>query len=965
MYEYSNSSVPYGYADGYHATPLPLPITSPPTLGETSRRFNGEPISEPKFHDSQFSLSNGEWCINTFVNRTLRKSVPIAEWFSVHSVINVLDPNSKALLNVLIRYVTHTGEHSAVLSADEFSRGNFIKALYHVRRKPDCSKSQANALAEFLIHQAPTAEIILFPHPGYFMNDEMLRFVSYSDLQLLPEKVVPDSIRCRKILPMSAPDATIQAWKRLYGSDPLLTLLALISVGSLLLGVFQLFDIKSPFMLTIRPSDGISAEQLIAMLRYSEYPAPDLMGSIPKLQHYLTAQWDCIALFHDTSFADEAQKIEPNLRELLREVLNADSSARKGRNIIAIVSEHGASTTQRLGPDNVFSISMNGVNLHASSAEIHHVTKQMESVVISTVLANPNELFAFFNQEKQRLSTHIELAEDNHAAFNDLITFLAMTLAFLRSFLHIEMLSLDQLTKLLNGLQFERNHAQTADQEIVQDFAQEISKCFRTGEFSMLPKCKNIQLDPNGRTVIIQGDRFYMNRNMLEAALERMTTTHNLRGLINALKNLKLLVSTDGDTHPIEVHDLHGAAQRLYWYDISVELLDADIVHKLNNIGSEQFWLTSDEIPEHDFLALLCDSIGRVAGRLVRQQDAENGHIYLTGQTGIGKTHTSCQLMAKLCSLGHRVICFDDSDSLTYDAMCHNLPQAFVDAKVTFWDIEKNGLPVDIFRVDRTATLPTQKRLLLSVLNAGVGELSAPQRNRLSSVLSKKLSFIKPDEPIRTNDLLAMLQEDGVTYESLRSRLEPIFEDIDDLGMVQQSWADVFSRNNGKIIVIQTGCIGNGRGNQLIDMMLSNLFIYQQETPVIPLDIFVDEVQNQNVSTESPIARILREGRKFHCAFIGTTQDFYPFKNEVGKIMSKADTCIFHRPTPNSESAVAASLRFNKTDMSRFDAMQRGDAIAKGAFYSTAEKRNIPTILSGKLSPFDEPDFAESAPVTG
>lgn len=53
------------------------------------------------------------------------------------------------------------------------------------------------------------------------------------------------------------------------------------------------------------------------------------------------------------------------------------------------------------------------------------------------------------------------------------------------------------------------------------------------------------------------------------------------------------------------------------------------------------------EVPDRDFVALLHDVSGRVAGRLTRQQDAENGHMYVTGQSGTGKIFEACQLMAK------------------------------------------------------------------------------------------------------------------------------------------------------------------------------------------------------------------------------------------------------------------------------------------------------------------------------
>lgn len=148
------------------------------------------------------------------------------------------------------------------------------------------------------------------------------------------------------------------------------------------------------------------------------------------------------------------------------------------------------------------------------------------------------------------------------------------------------------------------------------------------------------------------------------------------------------------------------------------------------------------------------------------------------------------------------------------------------------------------------------------------------------------------------------------------------------------------------------------KGSQIIDMMLATLYNYRCENCSVPLDVFIDEIQNQNFSKISPIHRIMKKGRKRHMSFLGVTQDYYPRNTELGKVMSKADTQIILKPTSNSESVVASELRFNKADMSRFDSMQRGDCIVKGSLYNKEQGRNIPTIISGHVD--DYPKISET-----
>lgn len=949
----SNGGFTAGASAGYQPalamnTPTPLSGGCGNSV-QFSRRSDSKPTPEPKVYRKTYGFNEKqEWCLNTYVNDTFLTSEPIAEWFLIQRIYNVLDPETKEIRYVLIRYSNKNGEDIAVLSADEFLKGKYQQAMKKIRKASGYTKPQLDALIEYQLYQVSVEELTIYQHPGLYSVDGIWRFISYSDMQALPSCIRPESICMRRIMPVSADGIVLREWQRLFGSDPLLTLIALITVGSVLFALFKMIGIDLPVMLTIRPSEGVTADQLTAMLQLSDCPVSDLECSDKALRNYLKLHWDSPALFHDTSFADEARKIEPNMRLLLREMRKTERSTRNGRNVIAIISDYAAAIANSISADNAVSISMNGVQLSASPKEIHQVSKAMESLVISTLLSHQPETIAFFEREKQLIAS----MDQQDVSGNEFTTFLSVTLNYLREFLQIDLMPLNQLIKLVSDIQLQSNHVMSVDQEIVQDFARVISERFRTGAFTTIQKRQQMQIDPNGNTIIVDGERMYLSREMMNNILLQMTATHNYRGLINALKNLKMVVMTDGDTHPIWVHNLQGHSQRLYWYDLPVDLLDADIVHQLHNIDSAPFWLAPDEVPERDFVPLLRDESGRVAGMLMWYADAENSHTIITGQSGIGKSYLEDNLMAKHHALGHVVIALNNSDSHTYDSMCRNLSREYVERNVVFIDINTAGIPINLFPIDRSATLPTQKKHLLDVLTAGIGELSAPQANTLRSVLSNALNLLGRDEQLCPADLLAMLNEDGVTYASLQKRCEPLFADINALGMASWSWGDLLRQNAGKIIVIRTASACTERGDQLIDMMLVTLFRYQRDNPGTPLDIFIDEIQNQSFSDCSPIRAIVKEGRKYHCAFIGATQDYYARSTEIGKVMGKAGIQIFLRPTQDSEGAVASELRFGKADRERFDTMTRGDVIIKGMFYDKEQSRNIPATLSGHVVAF-------------
>lgn len=963
-----NNSPMSGYQQNIQ-TGLPVPPVMPPPCwggtesGSFSRRNAFKRIPEMKNCCKTYDLDalQNVWFETQIVNGDPRKRTPLTNGFTVTQVIVITDPVTS---NVRSAEVTYCADaiYTAHIPAVDYINGRFAKYFDHVHRLPGCTKSQENDLIGSLLVNAPTIKLTVYPRQGIILQaDGSIVFAANPNKPQIPQSVISESLRIRPaLLGSNEPVSLEHLWSVLNALHPIIQLLLLLRIGSLLLFWLEPIQVRSYSLLIVTPSACVNAEQLGVLLSTNDiqlHGIPNTESSRRVLLNELSLVWDGITVFSDSLLADEADRIEEPLRLLIKE---AGGSTGSGRSSIVLISKYAPYTAQRIAAENVLSISMDGVTLDLDCESIRQIVQALDAVVIQTMLRIPEHERSRYLGECRALPPYWQQFFDKPVS--DLAPFFMSAEIFLKEFCQHSLLSSDRLKEQLTAIYQVTHSAVSVDQTMIQDFASILSERIRNGEIAAVQKQQKVQIDSDRNMILIDGDSFYICGELTDNILCSTQTVRMRSRLLAALRQSGLLHTTDGNTKPLQVYDLNGKSQRLYWYCIDASILDADILHRLHNIDSDQFWLTPDEVPERDFIPLLRDESGRVAGKLIRQQDAENSHVYITGQSGAGKTYADCQLMAKMLSLGHHAVVFDNSDSTTYEAMCRNLSKDYVDANVAFIDIDENGIPVDLFRIDRKATKPTQKKQLRGILTAGVGELTAPQRNRLNTALSEMFDLLDKNEPIRTGDILAMLNEDGATYESLRSRFESLFEDIDALGMAAQSWDTVFRENEGKIIVIRTASGSMDHGDQLIDMMLASLFSYRKENPGVPLDIFIDEVQNQNLSTDSPICQILKEGRKYGIAFFGATQDFYPFNTELGKIMSKVDTQIFLRPTPNSTNAVASELRFKKGDAARFDTMQRGDAIIKSCFYSKNEQRNIPTTLSGKLISFIENDVDADSP---
>ena len=214
---------------------------------------------------------------------------------------------------------------------------------------------------------------------------------------------------------------------------------------------------------------------------------------------------------------------------------------------------------------------------------------------------------------------------------------------FFRNFLGFEMLNNESFRSLIETVDCKSDRVMNACEAIEHEFFSLLSKMARSKSIIPVLKRRGMCFDNDGNTFIVDGNRMYIPAEIIEAILAQMKTTKSLGNLMRALRQTKVLESTDGNTHPIEVHNSVGEHQRLYFYDVSAEILDADVLNKLHNIESESFLLDEGEVSKKDFLAILRDTEGRIAGRQICYTDEENGHSYITGQSGWGKTYLLSQ----------------------------------------------------------------------------------------------------------------------------------------------------------------------------------------------------------------------------------------------------------------------------------------------------------------------------------
>ncbi len=938
-----NMSAPtlYGYPYGSPTTgytPQQLDVT----VNNTSYKRN----SVDDTMEIEFINSKGKVKIKRLTNG-----------FSIGNVVENYNDSGEIAFAIL-HYYTRKVNYVTIIPGEDYNTGKFDEHCEGIIRLPGCSKSELNALIGFEIKTAPCQKQKLFPHQGICeFENRVISFACNPGINKEIEKYIPLSVLKRKTLAgFVSEEQVMENWRKIFCQHPVLCFLS----NWYIMGFMQYFlnqaGVFIKDFICIKPSNaenGLTEEKLTVSLstnNFHKYPVPTLISSPDSIEQAHSEVYDGVFLVKDNSFADEKNKIINGVKIMIRCAQKNNS----GRNISMILSKNAGYTASKLAPENAIVIDTEGIELDCTAEKLESITDEMTALVYQKAFSDPMKTQTFFTQNASMFRQ--ELSREVSGSSLDTLTSMLTIEAFLDNFIGIKRLNTDLLLYYNKTINNKGEMVMNANTSIKTEFNAKLSEKFRSKVFTAVKKVRNLRLDDDGITAVISGDRLLTSSSMIDNVVQEMPGIKSSESVINAFRTDGDLICTDGNTHPFDSHDSTGKYQRLYFYDFPADILDEDVLYMLQNPEKAAFLLTQEEIQMPGFIPIICDQSGKFAGKLFCYDNIENDSIAIYGQAGEGKSFTESQLMGGRFALGYDILVFDTSDSDTYEALCANLSKEFVDKNVIFHSLDDGTLNIDIFNTDRAASLPTQKREVTGIIVAGVGELSVPQTNALRSVVSEQLEKPDPDKSISPDNLLRALNKEGATYESLRNRLEPFIEDIQLYGLTQGTWKDFFSGEH-RIHVVQINEGFSGNGNQIVDALLAALFNYKRENPQRPLSIFIDEVQNHNLSASSPIRKILKEGRKHHLSIVAATQDFYARSTEIGSALGKAGMQIHHRPTQDSANLVAAELRWNKADMARFDSMNRGDAIIKGSLFNKEEGRNLQTTISGHIYPFPADEY--------
>ena len=474
------------------------------------------------------------------------------------------------------------------------------------------------------------------------------------------------------------------------------------------------------------------------------------------------------------------------------------------------------------------------------------------------------------------------------------------------------------------------------------------------GRFNYIKRTKYIVINPSNNSVIVDDDYIFFETEVIKELANSKLKLHSVNSLTDALKANDCLNINDHNSkcYRFHVQNTDGEPYMLYTYGISKKLINAENRQRLDLADYQNFLLEYSELDRNELLPLGITADGRYVGKDISFGNKSNDHIFITGQSGKGKSFCATNQLPSLAMLGSRMLVCDVSASFTRDEVLRAIPLEVVDAIFDFIDVAvgKRKLPVNPLFIGDCSGLPAKKRRIVGFIKAIAGKLDKEETRIFTSITSEMLKRYPNTTSVTTEMLRRTLKKGGKVGNHVFNLISSTLDDIDNIGFEEQSWGEFFEEAK-KIPIISFGNESGDKVHSLLDSMISSAFEWQRDYDTAPLSIVIDEIKDQNFAEGSPLHTILTQGRKFNTKFIGMTQHYISTTSHAIDVVKEAGIKIFFKPA-KSLDRIAVELGYKNPVDAGFGSMGIGDTILCAELYNKVDGVNEPIVIHAKAIKF-------------
>lgn len=317
-----------------------------------------------------------------------------------------------------------------------------------------------------------------------------------------------------------------------------------------------------------------------------------------------------------------------------------------------------------------------------------------------------------------------------------------------------------------------------------------------------------------------------------------------------------------------------------------------------------------------------------------------NRHLLLFGTSGSGKTYGIQCLLAEMAAAGLRSLIVDYTDGFLPSQIEPRFKEV---AQPRNHFVRTERLPLSPFR--------RQKQVLDPSVPVIVEESSYDVATRIQSIFASVFTLgeqqaaaliralqsgVDLEAGFSLNGLLPRLREEGTAAENLANKLEPLIQAQPFREGAESAWEAMLTSGAERVHVLQLAGLAREIQKLVTEFVLWDLWDYAQSTgnKSRPIPIVLDEIQNLDHSSDSPIDKMLREGRKFGVALMLATQTTSQFNREQQDRLFQAGHKLFFKPASTELDRFAQILTQSTIGVPKPEWAQRLSRLNKGQCWS-------------------------------
>lgn len=317
-----------------------------------------------------------------------------------------------------------------------------------------------------------------------------------------------------------------------------------------------------------------------------------------------------------------------------------------------------------------------------------------------------------------------------------------------------------------------------------------------------------------------------------------------------------------------------------------------------------------------------------------------NRHILIFGSSGSGKTYGIQCLLAEMAQQGLNSLIIDYTDGF----LPNQVEKRFAElATPKDHYIYSEQLPLSPFRRQKQIIDPSipafeEKSFdvasrVSSIFTSVFNTMGDQQAAILSRVIE---TGIENSDSFSLDDVLALLKEEGSTGENLANKLEPFIKSRPFQEQAKSSWKQMLESSENKVHVLQLKGFSRDIQKLATEFSLWDLYDFASNTgnKNTPIPLVLDEIQNLDHRSDSPIDKMLREGRKFGLSLMLATQTISNFDREAKDRLFQAGHKLFFKPANTEINSFAEVLSVSSRQGTKQEWAAKLSKLQKGQCYS-------------------------------